>query len=52
MATRYVIFFAVALLVMGGAHYYVWARLVRDAGLPSPWGASRRPPWRSSSCCS
>ena len=38
MATRYVIFFAVALLVIGGAHYYVWARLVRDAGLPSPWG--------------
>jgi predicted MPP superfamily phosphohydrolase len=38
MATRYVIFFVVALLVMGGAHYYVWARLVRDAGLPSPWG--------------
>ena len=37
MAARYVIFFAVALLVMGGAHYYVWARLVRDAGLPPPW---------------
>ncbi len=35
---RYVLFFLVAGLVMGGAHYYVWARLVRDAGLPSPWG--------------
>jgi predicted MPP superfamily phosphohydrolase len=22
---------------MGSAHYYVWARLVRDAALPSPW---------------
>ena len=37
MATRYVIFVAVALLVLGGAHYYVWARLVRDAALPAPW---------------
>jgi hypothetical protein len=24
-------------LVVGGAHYYVWARLVRDAALPAPW---------------
>ncbi|MEA2748789.1 MAG: uncharacterized protein QOI41_2932 [Myxococcales bacterium] len=39
MAARYIVFFAVALLVMGGAHYYVWARLVRDAALPSPWGS-------------
>jgi uncharacterized protein len=38
MAARYLIFFVVALLVLGGAHYYVWARLVRDAGLPQPWG--------------
>ena len=37
MAVRYVLFFFVALLVMGGAHYYVWARLVRDAALPPPW---------------
>lgn len=37
MAVRYVIFFFVALLVMGSAHYYVWARLVRDAALPPPW---------------
>ena len=37
MVLRYVIFFAVALLVLGGAHYYIWARLVRDAALPSPW---------------
>lgn len=32
---------AVALLVvstvLGGAHYYVWARLVRDTALPQPW---------------
>jgi hypothetical protein len=32
-------FFAVALLLLGGMHYYVWARLVRDPQLPS--GAAR-----------
>jgi predicted MPP superfamily phosphohydrolase len=37
MAVRYVIFFFVAALVMGSAHRYVWARLVRDAALPEPW---------------
>src|SRR4051795_6010819 len=37
MAARYLVFFAVALLVMGSAHYYIWARLVRDVGLPEPW---------------
>ncbi|CAN5925458.1 metallophosphoesterase [soil metagenome] len=37
MAARFLIFFAVALLVLGSAHYYVWARLVRDAALPQPW---------------
>jgi hypothetical protein len=28
------IFFAVALLITGALHYYIWARLVRDLGLP------------------
>ena len=37
MAGRYVVFFAIASLVMGSAHRYVWARLVRDVGLPAPW---------------
>ncbi|MBX3203698.1 MAG: metallophosphoesterase [Labilithrix sp.] len=37
MAARYVVFFLVASLVMGSAHRYVWARLVRDAALPAPW---------------
>lgn len=37
MAPRYLVFFAVASLVMGAAHYYIWARLVRDAALPSPF---------------
>ena len=37
MAARYLTFFAVALLVMGSAHYYVWARLVRDLALPKRW---------------
>jgi predicted MPP superfamily phosphohydrolase len=37
MAARYVVFFSVAVLVMGSAHYYVWARLVRDVAWPQPW---------------
>ena len=37
MAARYLIFFSIALLILGSAHYYVWARLVRDAALPAPW---------------
>lgn len=37
MVTRFVVFFAVASLLMGSAHRYVWARLVRDASLPAPW---------------
>jgi predicted MPP superfamily phosphohydrolase len=38
MPLRYVAFFLVASIVMGSAHWYVYARLVRDAGLPAPWG--------------
>jgi uncharacterized protein len=34
---RFLPFLAVAMLVMGSAHYYVWARLVRDLALPPPW---------------
>jgi len=37
MAARIAIFFVVASLIVGSAHYYVWARLVRDAALPAPW---------------
>jgi predicted MPP superfamily phosphohydrolase len=37
MAARIAIFFSVALLILGSSHYYIWARLVRDAALPSPW---------------
>jgi predicted MPP superfamily phosphohydrolase len=37
MASRYVVFFLVASLIMGASHRYVWARLVRDAQLPAPW---------------
>ncbi len=32
------IFLIVAVLVVGGAHRYLWARLVRDPQLPAPWG--------------
>jgi uncharacterized protein len=37
MAARYVVFFLIASVIMGSAHRYVWARLVRDAALPAPW---------------
>ncbi len=37
MIGRYVVFFTVASLLMGSIHYWIWARLVRDAGWPSPW---------------
>ena len=43
MAARYVLFFLIASLVMGSAHRYVWARLVRD-------GSSRLIDSRSASC--
>src|SRR6266536_1387555 len=32
-----IVFLAVALAIIGGLHYYFWARLVRDTALPSPW---------------
>ena len=34
---RLVVFLAVVTSVAAFLHYYLWARLVRDAGLPSPW---------------
>src|SRR5438477_258347 len=36
---RILIFASVSLSLMFGLHYYVWARLVRDTGLPPPWRA-------------
>ena len=32
-----VLFLGTFLLVVGSLHYYFWARLVRDTGLPGPW---------------
>lgn len=37
MSTRYLVGFFIASLVMGAAHRYVWARLVRDLALPHEW---------------
>jgi uncharacterized protein len=37
MAARYLVFFGVVSLMLGAAHAYVWARLVRDVALPRPW---------------
>jgi predicted MPP superfamily phosphohydrolase len=33
----FVVFLSIALLVLGGMHFYIWARLVRDTGLADPW---------------
>jgi len=32
-----VVFFAIALALLGGMHWYLWLRLVRDPGLAEPW---------------
>ncbi len=37
---RTAIFIVIALCLVGGLHYFVWARLVRDAQLPAPWSAA------------
>jgi predicted MPP superfamily phosphohydrolase len=33
----FLVFLAVALSLVGGMHYYIWARLVRDPHLPPGW---------------
>lgn len=38
--TGFLVFFAVALILLGGIHYYLWLRLVRDAQLSNPWRIS------------
>src|SRR5262245_6451567 len=30
-------FVAVIFGILGGIHYYLWARLIRDTGLGAPW---------------
>jgi predicted MPP superfamily phosphohydrolase len=37
--TRILVALTVLSSVLGGTHYYLWARLVRDPALPTPWGA-------------
>jgi hypothetical protein len=34
---QFLAFFAIVLLIVGGWHYYLWARLVRDPGWPEPY---------------
>jgi len=38
MIGRFIAFIAIALGLLGGIHYYLWARLVRDPQWPAPWG--------------
>jgi hypothetical protein len=33
----FVIFFGIALAVVGGMHFYIWSRLVRDTAVTDPW---------------
>src|SRR6478735_6533643 len=33
----FALFFTLMVAVVGGVHYYIWARLVRDLGLPPMW---------------
>ena len=33
----FAIFFGVALSIVGGMHYYIWSRLVRDTDVGEPW---------------
>lgn len=33
----FLVFLGIALTLIGGLHYYFWARLVRDTALPPPW---------------
>jgi len=35
--SRIIVFLVIALSLIGGLHYYFWARLVRDTALPAPW---------------
>ena len=35
--SRFFVFIAVALALLAGIHYYIWARLIRDPQLPAPW---------------
>jgi predicted MPP superfamily phosphohydrolase len=34
---RFILFFGIATALLGGIHYYIWLRLVRDAALPQPY---------------
>src|SRR5436190_2338563 len=35
--TRFIVFIGVAFGLLGGIHYYLWARLARDPHWPPPW---------------
>jgi uncharacterized protein len=36
-ALQFTLFFSMFTAILGGIHYYVWARLVRDPAWPVPW---------------
>jgi hypothetical protein len=39
LLTRFLIFFAIVLSIIGGVHFYFWRRLVHDTALPVPYRA-------------
>jgi uncharacterized protein len=39
---RIVVAILIATSILGGAHYYLWTRLVRDPALPEPWSSIGR----------
>jgi len=34
---QFTVFFAIVIAILGGIHFYLWARLVRDPALVEPW---------------
>lgn len=36
-AAQFLVFIMVSSIVVGGLHWYVWVRLVRDTSIPPPW---------------
>jgi hypothetical protein len=36
-ALSFLVFISISVAILGGMHAYLWARLVRDPGLPEPW---------------
>lgn len=38
--SRFIVFIVIVLAILTGIHWYLWARMVRDTHLPSPWNVA------------